>query len=145
RLPFQRDNDIALLWAHLAETPAPLSTLRPDLPLEVDGVMARALAKSPDQRYPTCSDFIADLRDVISGNAGRYAVDAGPPSYPGLVPPLVPPQVTPETIGSRAAAEQPLTQPSPSRAAPTQPAHSPVAQTRQSKRPKDGRPDVKGI
>ncbi|MGW0067489.1 serine/threonine-protein kinase, partial [Streptosporangium sandarakinum] len=67
RLPFERDNEIALLWAHLAETPTPLTALRPELPLEVDGVMARALAKSPEQRYDTCARFVAELRDAISG------------------------------------------------------------------------------
>lgn len=73
RLPFQRDNEIALLWAHLAETPTPLSTLRPELPMEVDGVMMRALAKSPEQRYDTCTQFIAELRDAISGQPYQLA------------------------------------------------------------------------
>ncbi|MFF5212609.1 serine/threonine-protein kinase [Streptosporangium sp. NPDC000396] len=73
RLPFQRDNEIALLWAHLAEVPTPLSTLRPELPLEVDGVMMRALAKSPEQRYDTCTQFVAELRDAISGHAYQLA------------------------------------------------------------------------
>ncbi|MFD1938097.1 MULTISPECIES: serine/threonine protein kinase [Nonomuraea] len=67
RMPFERDNDVALLWAHLAESPTPLSHLRPELPLEVDGVMMKALAKSPDQRYPTCTAFVGALRDAISG------------------------------------------------------------------------------
>ncbi|MEU8151102.1 serine/threonine-protein kinase [Nonomuraea sp. NPDC048901] len=67
RLPFPRDNDIALLWAHLAEQPTPLSQVRPELPVEVDGVMMRALAKSPEQRYPSCTAFVTALRDAISG------------------------------------------------------------------------------
>ncbi|GAA3119613.1 serine/threonine-protein kinase [Streptosporangium carneum] len=83
RLPFQRDNEIALLWAHLAEAPTPLSTLRPELPLEVDGVMMRALAKSPEQRYDTCTQFVAELRDAISGQSYQLAqaaprTEAGP-------------------------------------------------------------------
>lgn len=76
RLPFQRDNEIALLWAHLAEAPTPLTTLRPELPLEVDGVMARALAKSPEQRYDTCTEFVAELRDAISGQS--YQLTSSP-------------------------------------------------------------------
>ncbi|WP_440097631.1 serine/threonine-protein kinase [Streptosporangium sp. H16] len=78
RLPFQRDNEIALLWAHLAETPTPLTTLRPELPLEVDGVMMRALAKSPEQRYDTCGQFIADLRDAIGGAGQPYQLVQAP-------------------------------------------------------------------
>ncbi|MFI9561336.1 serine/threonine-protein kinase [Nonomuraea endophytica] len=81
RLPFQRDNDIALLWAHLAEQPAPLSQVRPDLPLEVDGVMMRALAKAPEQRYPSCTAFVAGLRDAISGHVPETAPRAQLPIF----------------------------------------------------------------
>ncbi|MFF0306177.1 serine/threonine-protein kinase [Streptosporangium sp. NPDC004379] len=78
RLPFERDNEIALLWAHLAETPTPLTALRPELPLEVDGVMARALAKSPEQRYDTCTRFVTELRDAISGRPYGFVTDGAP-------------------------------------------------------------------
>ncbi|WP_098021809.1 serine/threonine-protein kinase, partial [Streptomyces sp. wa1071] len=44
--PFQRDDDMALLWAHQYDPPAPPSTLRPGLPDAVDDVLAKALAKS---------------------------------------------------------------------------------------------------
>ncbi|MEV4169068.1 protein kinase [Nonomuraea sp. NPDC049709] len=84
RLPFQRENDIALLWAHLAEQPTPLSQLRPELPAEIDAVMMRALAKSPDQRYATCTEFVTALRDAIS--APQHDPYAGPGSGPHLVP-----------------------------------------------------------
>ncbi|WP_327086210.1 serine/threonine protein kinase [Nonomuraea sp. NBC_01738] len=87
RLPFQRDNDIALLWAHLAEQPVPLSQVRPELPLEVDGVMARALAKSPEQRYGTCIEFVTALREAIEGrraDTGPRAASLGGTTGPGL-------------------------------------------------------------
>ncbi|GAA3033588.1 serine/threonine-protein kinase [Streptosporangium longisporum] len=90
RLPFQRDNEIALLWAHLAETPTPLTTLRPELPPQVDEVMTRALAKSPEQRYETCGRFVAELRDAISGADQPYRLTQAPlapaPTAPGRRP-----------------------------------------------------------
>ncbi|MFB4287156.1 protein kinase [Nonomuraea sp. ATR24] len=90
RLPFQRDNDIALLWAHLAEQPAPLTTLRPGLPPAVDAVMSRALAKSPEQRYPSCTAFVDALRAAIDSPApnaeGRPIPGSGPSRAPGAVP-----------------------------------------------------------
>ncbi|MGW0485697.1 protein kinase domain-containing protein [Nonomuraea sp. NPDC003214] len=90
RLPFQRDNDIALLWAHLAEQPAPLTTLRPGLPPAVDAVMSRALAKSPEQRYPSCTAFVDALRAAIDTPApdaeGRPLPGSGPPRTPGAAP-----------------------------------------------------------
>ncbi|MFE3448224.1 serine/threonine protein kinase [Nonomuraea sp. NPDC059194] len=94
RMPFERDNDVALLWAHLAESPTPLSHLRPELPLEVDGVMMKALAKSPDQRYPTCTAFVGALRDAISGEYAptrpQQPVSAPKPARKTAKPPKPP-------------------------------------------------------
>ncbi|MER6254937.1 serine/threonine-protein kinase [Streptomyces sp. NPDC001584] len=67
--PFQRDDDIALLWAHQYDPPPPLSSRRPGLPEEVDAVLAKALAKSPDDRWNSCLEFTGALRRA--GEAGR--------------------------------------------------------------------------
>ncbi|MGW5673775.1 serine/threonine-protein kinase [Streptomyces sp. NPDC003860] len=64
--PFQRDDDMALLWAHQFDPPPPLTARRPDLPGAVDAVVARALAKSPDDRYDTCGRFVSALRAAAS-------------------------------------------------------------------------------
>lgn len=78
--PFRRDDDLALLWAHLHDPPAPLTETRPDLPAAVDAVLARALAKSPEQRYDTCLQFVGALRAAIgSADArGRPEVEHAP-------------------------------------------------------------------
>lgn len=62
--PFQRDDDAALLWAHLSAPPPRVTVHRPDLPLEVDHVLARALAKEPDDRYRSCREFLGELRQL---------------------------------------------------------------------------------
>ncbi|MBT2898992.1 serine/threonine protein kinase, partial [Streptomyces sp. McG3] len=46
---------------------APPSALRPGLPDAVDGVLAKALAKSPEDRYETCLRFVAALRAAAAG------------------------------------------------------------------------------
>ena len=61
QLPFHRDDDAALLWAHLVEAPPPVTSLRPDLPAAVDDVVARAMAKAPEDRYGSCHDLVRDL------------------------------------------------------------------------------------
>ncbi|RCG28186.1 serine/threonine protein kinase [Sphaerisporangium album] len=66
--PFQRDTELALLYAHVSHDPPPLTPYRPDLPHAVNHVMARALAKSPTDRFDTCRGFVAALRDAISGD-----------------------------------------------------------------------------
>jgi serine/threonine protein kinase len=60
--PFRRDENIALMWAQLSEAPPVLRERRPELPPAIDDVMARALAKAPAERYPTCMEFAEALR-----------------------------------------------------------------------------------
>ncbi|MGX1881715.1 serine/threonine-protein kinase [Streptomyces sp. NPDC055287] len=77
--PFQRDDDMALLWAHQFDPPPPLTGQRPDLPAAVDGVLAKALSKSPDDRYGSCLQFVAALRAAAAGIGpeGRSATRSG--------------------------------------------------------------------
>ncbi|ANP52779.1 serine/threonine-protein kinase [Streptomyces griseochromogenes] len=90
RPPFQREDDVALLWAHQYDEPPPPSGSRPGLPPAVDAVFAKALAKNPDDRYDTCLGFVAALRAASAGNPA-----AGPPppvadTRPAAAPPLPP-------------------------------------------------------
>jgi serine/threonine protein kinase len=65
QLPFNRDDDAAVLWAHLVEMPPPITAARPDLSPAVDDVVNRAMAKSPEDRYDTCSDLMRDLEQAL--------------------------------------------------------------------------------
>jgi len=60
--PFKRDQGLAVLWAQLQAPPPSLRALRPDLPPAIDQVIARALAKSPNDRYRSCMTFATALR-----------------------------------------------------------------------------------
>jgi serine/threonine-protein kinase len=65
QVPFKRDIPVAVLYAHVS-APVPAATsVRADLPGAVDGVLAKAMAKDPDQRYPSCSDFADALREAL--------------------------------------------------------------------------------
>ncbi|MGX2998564.1 serine/threonine-protein kinase [Streptomyces sp. JNUCC 64] len=65
--PFRRDDDMALLWAHQYDEPPALSTRRPGVPAAVDAVLAKALAKRPEDRYDSCLAFVAALRTAAGG------------------------------------------------------------------------------
>ena len=64
-VPFKREMPIAVLYAHLSTPPPRLTSIRSDLPPAVDDVLARAMAKSPDERYPSCADFADALREAL--------------------------------------------------------------------------------
>ncbi|MFB7468040.1 serine/threonine-protein kinase [Streptomyces sp. NPDC056224] len=93
--PFERDGDAAaLLWAHQYDPPPPLTEKRPEIePAAVD-VLAKALAKVPEDRYGSCLEFVAALRAATGGGAGERAGQPAPavPGAPGSpVPPPEPP------------------------------------------------------
>jgi len=66
RRPFAAESLAAIIYQITDEPPAPLSSLRSDLPAAVDTVFHRALAKKRDERYPNCADFAADLNAAIT-------------------------------------------------------------------------------
>jgi serine/threonine protein kinase len=78
--PFQRDAGLAVMWAQVSAPVPSLRALRPDLPPAVDQVMARALAKTPDARYPTCMAFARAL--AAACGVGREAVETGADAAP---------------------------------------------------------------
>jgi YVTN family beta-propeller protein len=58
RPPFRRDSDIAVVYAHLEEPPPKPSAHRSELSEGIDGVIAKAMAKSPADRYATCTELV---------------------------------------------------------------------------------------
>ena len=69
RLPFARDDEIGVMWAHLQDEPPAVTALRPDLPAAIDAVVARALAKDPRQRYETCTALVDAARAALLPDA----------------------------------------------------------------------------
>ena len=65
-LPFRREQDAALMHAHLHAPPPKATTLRPDLPSAADDVVAKALAKRPSDRYQGAGALAVALRNVFS-------------------------------------------------------------------------------
>src|SRR6201994_1713758 len=70
RVPFEKDLDAAIIWAHVEETPPMPTALRPDLPPEVDDVFRRVLAKRPDERYGSCREFVGAARMALGIGGG---------------------------------------------------------------------------
>ncbi len=69
-------NETDILEANLNHAPRPLSERAPELPGELDDVIARALAKDPAERYQSIDGLGADVRAIADGNAPRSTVTA---------------------------------------------------------------------
>jgi serine/threonine-protein kinase len=67
RRPFAAVNFAAQARAHVEEDPPPASASNPELPAAVDGVLRRALAKDPAERWPSATAFV----DALEGALGR--------------------------------------------------------------------------
>ncbi|MBI3648012.1 MAG: protein kinase [Actinobacteria bacterium] len=86
RPPFAGRSPPATLYAHLHEEAAAPSAVRPGLPPVVDAVVARALRKTPQERYGSCRELTQDLRAALAGSTGttktspRAPVSRRPPT-----------------------------------------------------------------
>lgn len=79
RTPFRGHYEQAVLYSILNEDPEPLTSLRSDVPLELERIVNKCLAKRPDERYQTAHDLIADLRALeraLASGSARSSVSA---------------------------------------------------------------------
>ena len=126
--PFRRDENMAVMWAQLNAPPPQLASLRPGLPPTVDQVMARALAKSPDGRYPSCLAFSAALQQAcapaLDGTAGPLPGSAPPRAARPAAPTAADPAPAPVPVPAPAPA--PSTLPGGPDGQPARPATTPM-------------------
>jgi predicted ATPase/class 3 adenylate cyclase len=82
RPPFDADEPLELVHAHLAVAPTPVSELRPDVPEPLSALVGRLLAKSPAQRYQSATGVVHDLEQLarrtdLSYRLGQRDVSPG--------------------------------------------------------------------
>lgn len=66
-LPFSSDSTTALINAHV-EMPIPdIRHVKSNIPAVWQEVVAKAMAKAPDDRYATAGDFARDVNEVVNG------------------------------------------------------------------------------
>jgi len=68
RPPYTGDVPALVISRMLGEDPAPLASLRPDVPPGLAAICHRALARHPDDRYPTARAFGRDLERFLAGD-----------------------------------------------------------------------------
>jgi len=83
RPPFEAETDIGVALKHLREEPVPLRQLNPDVPLQVEQIVRKVMAKEPAARYRT-----ADQLGRILDSYRRLGEEALAVRRPALVKPL---------------------------------------------------------
>ena len=99
--PFDAETEGSVIHAHLVEPPPKLSARRPDLPSGLNEVIATAMAKSKEDRYPSAADFVRALRQstvdlglrpaATVPSAQGTVLSAAPPAEPSQEPLSAPP------------------------------------------------------
>ena len=84
RLPFVAESEAALFYSILNKDPEGLTALRGDVPLELERIVKKALAKDAGARYQHVDDLAVDLR-TLRGKGLPAAVPA-PPRPPRRLP-----------------------------------------------------------
>ncbi|MFE3319849.1 protein kinase [Nocardia sp. NPDC059195] len=85
--PFAATNPAAVIQGHLQQPPPSLSSVRPGLSYALDGALAKAMAKRPDDRFDSCSDFAeAAIEALNSPSAPALPIVGSRPGTGGALP-----------------------------------------------------------
>jgi Tol biopolymer transport system component len=68
-VPYRRENEAGLVYAHLLAPPPKVTEKRPELPPKLDPVVAKAMAKAPEDRYLTAGALSKAARQAVPGVA----------------------------------------------------------------------------
>ena len=88
--PYVDSNPAVVITKHVAAPVPSLGERRPELAV-LDPVLARAMAKAPADRYPSCRDFARELSTLVSPRSGHVhqSPPAPPPGPPAPAPTLM--------------------------------------------------------
>jgi tRNA A-37 threonylcarbamoyl transferase component Bud32 len=108
--PYPRDDDAAVLFSHLSEPVPSVTESRPGLPVAIDAVVAKGMAKEKEDRYPDCMGLAAAARAALLGDGSASGQTSAleetklaappkepPPKEPTRERPAVPPPPAPPT------------------------------------------------
>src|SRR5690606_3778248 len=86
-LPFDDPSPTAVALQHLMTPPPPPRSLNRNLSQQAEDVLLKALAKRPDDRYQSATDFIQALEAALKEKPDPVATAELPPPPPSVVSP----------------------------------------------------------
>ncbi|MEN6406011.1 MAG: protein kinase [Thermoguttaceae bacterium] len=80
-LPFTADSPTSMIFQHAYEPPFPLEKSVPNVPRPIVDIVARMMAKDPNERYPDCAAVLADIAAYRKGcPLASFSTEAAGPS-----------------------------------------------------------------
>jgi serine/threonine kinase PknH len=76
-VPYARDTDAAIMYAHIVEPAPTVSDRRSALPESLDDVIAAGMAKDPDERPPSAGALVMDMLRALDMPAPACLTTAG--------------------------------------------------------------------
>ncbi|MFQ5674658.1 MAG: protein kinase [bacterium] len=64
QLPFSGEFELSVLYGILNEEPKPIREVNPELPVALEDIIGKALAKEPEKRYASFPDLVRDLKRI---------------------------------------------------------------------------------
>ena len=104
---FGRGKALSIVYRVVNEEPAPLCEARPGLPASVEMVVTRAMAKSPDARYPSAAALSAALQRAAGGRTVATVLSQAHPRVTGAEDEGLAATLDPGALGASLEAEQP--------------------------------------
>ncbi len=87
--PFKGDYDQAILYSILNEAPEPVTALRSGVPMELEWIIDKCLAKRPDERYQDARELIVDIERLrLRTQAGKTTIRQTASALPEARPAL---------------------------------------------------------
>ncbi len=109
RVPFEADTTMGVLMKHLQQSPPPLDSL----PISLQLIIEKSLAKDPGQRYQSARELVEDYLNAtgltVADVAPGYTLTASFSSHPSTTAPALSDRVTlpPSPIPAPALPDQP--------------------------------------
>jgi serine/threonine-protein kinase len=75
--PFEGEHLTTIVYKIVAEEPPAPHRLNPTLGLQIDGVLRKALAKNPEERFATCTEFLQALETACDATHGWIFLSRG--------------------------------------------------------------------
>ena len=81
-VPYPKDSEAAVLYAHMADPPPRLSEHRPDMPASIEQVLIKAMAKDANDRFHSAGELMHEANRAFSRRTRAAFTPPGPIEAP---------------------------------------------------------------